>query len=279
MSSSCVDAGHLLWVWWSGSVPLVSDWHELNGTDQSRASAEAHTHACSPRTNGRKIKKTKHKMKAGQLAWGPLKDMKSVFSTSLQVKSNCFDTFQIIFFSFSERWAGGCYLTAQHVWLNKQDIILVPFFVWIFTYSCLWHADSSWWAWAPTDTLVPRLHRSCSTRAKAGSQCPTHPKIPPVTPSTPQQSTQQWHPLVRRFQKKEFDESDATNNHPGLINTQERVTRLLVKQLYGALLSMTNDTFASKPDYANVIILSTLKHSFTWFKFHMVTSQPREGCC
>lgn len=58
LSSSFVDGGHLLWLWLSGSLPLVSDWHELNGTDRSGASTEANMHACSPRTNGRKEKRS-----------------------------------------------------------------------------------------------------------------------------------------------------------------------------------------------------------------------------
>lgn len=109
-------------------------------------------------------------------------------------------------------------MTAQHVWLNGQDIILVPFLLYEYSHTAVCDMQiAAGELGPPTDTLVPRLDRSCGTRAKAGSPCPAHPKIPPVTPSYPHQSTQQRHCGVGHFQKKEFD---ATNNHPGLINTQ-----------------------------------------------------------
>lgn len=92
--------------------------------------------------------------------------------TSLQVRSNCFDTFQMI--GGRRGWFDGTPCVAKQAGHYSGPL----FIVWIFTYSCLWHADSSWWARAPTDTLVPRLDRSCSTRAKAGSRYAPHPQDP-----------------------------------------------------------------------------------------------------
>lgn len=59
--------------------------------------------------------------------------------------------------------------------------------VWIFRYSCLWHGDSSWCAWAPQISQCHAWTEAAASgpkRAQPALAGPESPQIPPVTPST-----------------------------------------------------------------------------------------------
>lgn len=62
-------------------------------------------------------------------------------------------------------------------------------FVWIFSYSCLWHGDSSWCAWAPQISQCHAWRAAAASgpgRARSGLARPSRPRTspmaPPVTP-------------------------------------------------------------------------------------------------
>lgn len=112
-------------------------------------------------------------------------------------------------------------MTAHHVWPNKQDIILAPFLLYEYSHTAV--CDTQIAAGELGPQQIPWCHAWTEAAARGPRQAHGTPLthwIPPVTPSTPHRSTQQGHLSAGHFQKKDFDQSDASDDHPGPMDTQ-----------------------------------------------------------
>lgn len=69
-------------------------------------------------------------------------------------------------------------------------------FVWIFRYSCLWHGDSSWCAWAPQISQCHAWTEAVASGPRQAQPALAGPSRPRISPKS-----HQWHPLHKGGQR------------------------------------------------------------------------------